>query len=172
MKFQGDSVLQNLRIAILLLAIMVGGTPPMALAKIIDNVPEIPVGPGRVCVKYFIGCCSSLIGWLPDGPIEMGAYVLVSYDGIGDSSVTHSCAGGPAFPGALPEGNFFFAGGGGQVGLVNIERIGGDCPYMLTYYGLINQKAISGTAGTCVKGIPPEEENNEGPPCEQGLCCQ
>lgn len=120
------------------------------------NMVEIPVGPGKVCVKYATGY-SALVDWQGGTPAELSRYIYISYDGIRSSHTVHSCVGGyPEYPGPLPEGRFFLLLGGiiGQAAIVNIERIQDNCPYMLTYYYLKNPVSIPNTDGICVKDKP------------------
>lgn len=117
------------------------------------NMVEIPVGPGKVCVKYATGY-SALVDWQGGTPAELSRYIYISYDGIRSSHTVHSCVGGyPDYPGPLPEGKFFLLYGN-QMAIVNIERIQDNCPYMLTYYYLKNPVQIPDPDGTCVKGKP------------------
>lgn len=120
------------------------------------NMVEIPVGPGKVCVKYATSY-SALVDWQGGTPVEMSRYIYISYDGIRSSYTVHSCVGGsPLYPGPLPEGRFFLLLGGliSQAAIVNIERIQDKCPYMLAYYRLENPVLIPDPDGTCVKGKP------------------
>lgn len=134
------------------LALVLGNIPCMVLAEISKDVSDVntniagipvgsdvntniagtPVGPGQVCVKYVTGYIS-LADWV-NGPAELGHYAYISYDDIKYFETVHSCVGGSAYPGSLPEGNFFLLLGGliKQAAIVNIERIEDKCPYMLT----------------------------------------
>jgi hypothetical protein len=124
--------------------------------EINTNMVEIPIGPGKVCVKYATGY-SALVDRQGGTPAELGHYIYISYDGIRSSHTVHSCVGGyPQYPGPLPEGRFFLLLGGliTQAAIVNIERIQDKCPYMLTYYLLKNPIRIPDPDGICVKGKP------------------
>jgi hypothetical protein len=167
-----DRVLSTVRrrpdqwLRVLLIGVVVIGIlPPVAFAEISDNLTEIPVGPGQVCIKYITGY-SSLADWSSNSPAEMGKYQYISYDGVEYAHTVHSCVGGSTYPGSLPTGNFLLLLGGliRQAALVNIERISNKCPYMLTYYRLTNPVKIADPSGTCVKGSPPDKIKNQGQP--------
>lgn len=127
--------------------------PTADASEIIPDLYEIPSGPGQVCIKYQT-YYSSLIDWL-NGPLELSQYYSVSYADIDYSQTVtvHSCAGSPAFPGSLHEGKFFLLPGGliSHAAIVDIKRIDGNCPYILTYYILTAPLY----KGTCAKDIPP-----------------
>jgi hypothetical protein len=131
---------------------------------IVQAETEIPVGPGQACIKYWT-FYSSLIDWL-DGPLEMGEYMYISYEGFEKFSTVHSCAGSNSFPGSLPEGDVFMIHGMNGINhssIVNIKRIEDSCPYQLTYYRLTNPVRIPDATGICAKNYL---DKNQGPlPC-------
>lgn len=132
------------------------------------NMAGIPTGPGQVCVKYTDGY-GSLADWV-NGPIELNHYAYISYDDVKFFATYDVCIGAPPYPGTLPEGNFFLLGGGliKQAEIVNIERVEpmhkcSFTSYILTFYRFTNPVSIPDPSGTCVKGIPPDKNKNQGP---------